>query len=169
MRTDQILLWVQMTSQLHSAPRAHGRASYCHTAQKVTTLKYPSPKYVCLFWPRNVLHLQHIGNCQQVRQWMQWSAIKSSMQACCRLAAAAREEMQNKTFSSTNIWRECNQFGSGRPRLAAGWRGEPGPGLSLDLQSGVCAVLQCCSVTPPVLQLVWLPRCCKNSVCKARG
>ena len=77
----------------------------------------------------------------------------------CRIKLSVQQIFGENAISSA----------AGRPRLAAGWRGEPGPGLSLDLQSGVCAVLQCCSVTPPVLQLEWLPRCCKNSVCKARG
>ena len=51
----------------------------------------------------------------------------------CRIKLSVQQIFGENAISSA----------AGRPRPAAGWRREPGPGLSLDLQSGVCAVLQC--------------------------
>ena len=141
---DQILLWVQMTSQLHSAPRAHRRASYwyaisIYTAYKVTTS--PSPKYVC-FGP--LIYYIYILLEIASRSACRCSGVLSSQ--VCRPAAAWLLLLERKCRIKLSVQQI---FGENAISSAAGDRGwlqagEGSPGRAYLLTfSREC--VQCCS------------------------
>ena len=120
----------------------------------------PIPKYVC-FGP--LIYYIYILLEIASRSASRCSGVLSSQ--VCRPAAAWLLLLERKCRIKLSVQQI---FGENAISSAAGNRGwlqagEGSPGRAYLLTfSREC--VQCCSVTPPVLQLVWLPQCCLNSV-----
>ena len=138
--------------------------SYCIESYYTQTVS-PSSKYFCFgFLMYYIYSILNIAS----RSASGCSGVLSSQ--VCRPAAAWLLLLERKCRIKLSVQQI---FGENAISSAAGDRGwllagEGSRGQAYLLTFSQECVL-CCSVTPPVLQLEWLPRCCKNSVCKARG